>query len=111
MKKRRWNKPLTISAIELAIIASPPDTKVRERMSTALGVLAKFAGLVVDTSRWRGSYSPNKVSFREVPDDQIIQEIWRNINLELTFRRLVSKEDNIYDREHQKTVESSTAVH
>ena len=28
-----------------------------------------------------------------------------------TFSRLVSKEDNIYDREHQKTVESSTVVH
>ena len=27
------------------------------------------------------------------------------------FRRLVSKEDNIYHREHQKTVESSIAVH
>ncbi|NRB09151.1 MAG: hypothetical protein HRU34_19925 [Richelia sp.] len=32
-------------------------------------------------------------------------------SVEPTFRRLVSKEDNIYDREHQKTVESSTAVH
>ncbi len=79
-KKLDWDKPLTISALESAIIASPPDTRVRQRMCTALGALAKFAGLVVDTSRWRGSYSPNKVSSREIPSDKLIQKTWGKIN-------------------------------
>jgi integrase len=78
-KKLNWNKPLTISAIESAIIASPPDTKVRQRMCMALGALADFANLPVNTSRWRGKYSSSKGASKEIPSDEQIQDTWKQI--------------------------------
>jgi integrase len=46
-----------------------PNTRTRRGMVLAYQRLCKFAGLAIDLSEWRGDYSPEKVSPRDLPSD------------------------------------------
>jgi integrase len=50
------------------------DTRTRRRYAIALGALAKFAGIEVDLSQYKGNYSPSRVQPRNIPSDRQIVE-------------------------------------
>jgi hypothetical protein len=57
----------------LSLIAGTvPDTRTRKRYCSALGALAKFAGLPVELSKLKGSYSPASVQPRDLPSDALV---------------------------------------
>lgn len=51
------------------LLDTNPDTRTRKLACTVLGALAKFAGIEFDPSPYRGSYSPSKVTPRDIPSD------------------------------------------
>ena len=67
---------LTAESMLELIATTAPDSRSRKRYCNALGALAKFAGLSIDLSGLRGSYSPKAVQPRDLPDDALIIE-WR----------------------------------
>lgn len=69
--------PLTGDAILKLIAMTKPDSRSRKRFCMALGALAKFAGVDVDLTGLRGSYSPKAVQPRDLPSDQTVIE-WRD---------------------------------
>lgn len=71
--------PLTEALLRQHIEASDPDSRTRRRLVDCFGRLAKFAGLDVDLSGLRGSYSVSSVEVREVPPDEQIAEWWTKI--------------------------------
>jgi hypothetical protein len=68
---------LTEDLLLQSILTTQPDTRDRLRRCTALGRLAKFAGLEVNTTALRGNYSPKRVTPRNLPTDKEISE-WRD---------------------------------
>jgi integrase len=70
-----------------------PDTRSRQRACTAYGRLAKFAGIDVQMSQYRGRYSPKSVNPRDLPSDEKILELiegmqnprWRFLMLLMTI--------------------------
>lgn len=58
------------------ITATEPDSRSRQRFCMVTGQLAKFAGLDFNSSPFAGSYSPRRVSPRELPTDKEIAQ-WR----------------------------------
>jgi hypothetical protein len=74
-KRLPQDEPLTAEAITTLITATTPNTRTRQRACMALGVLAKFAGLTIDTSTYAGNYSAQakQPNFEvELPTDQQI---------------------------------------
>lgn len=59
------------------ITATEPDSRSRKRFCMVAGQLGKFAGLDFEPSQLAGSYSPQKVSPRELPTDKEIAQ-WRD---------------------------------
>lgn len=72
------DEPLTAELLRGFIEQSPPDTRTRKRLVDCYSRLAKFAGLEVDFSPLRGSYS-SASEVREVPPDSLIAEWWGKI--------------------------------
>ncbi|MDG2989503.1 site-specific integrase [Candidatus Synechococcus calcipolaris G9] len=70
------DEPLTGDLLHRTILNTRPDSKTRRRACMALGALASFAGIELDLTGLRGSYSPQKSSPREIPDDRLISEIY-----------------------------------
>ncbi len=76
------NKPLTIDLLEREILRTEPDTRSRKRYVQTLGKLAKFAGLEVDFSGLKGSYSASAVDPRALPDDETIAKCFHQFKNE-----------------------------
>lgn len=69
LKKLPMEQILTPEMMVKAIIGTRPDTKTRKRCVMVFQALANLAGLEQDFSRLAGSYSPRRVTPRDLPDD------------------------------------------
>lgn len=65
-------QPLTGRLLTAAILETPPDTKTRKRFCMVLQALADFAGLDASFKAMAGTYSPKRVTPRDLPDDRTI---------------------------------------
>lgn len=72
-------KSLTKDVLLEMILSTKPDTKTRKRYCSALGQLAKFAGIDFDPKPYRGKYSPTRAKPRDIPPDEIIAEQFSKI--------------------------------
>lgn len=75
-------EPLTDTAILEAVKSTNPDTRTRRRVCLAYQALARFAGLPIDLSPYRGNYGPNQVTPRQIPSDSEILATWERIESE-----------------------------
>ncbi|WNZ44154.1 hypothetical protein Q2T42_20200 [Leptolyngbya boryana CZ1] len=64
---------LTADAILAAVQKSKPNTRSRQLHSQNLLRLAEFAGLKVNLEAYKGKYSSNKATPREIPNDAAIE--------------------------------------
>ena len=64
--------------IETAVSLWDPDTRSRQRACACFGRLAKFAGIEVNLSQYRGDYSPKAVNPRDLPSDEAIVKLWKS---------------------------------
>jgi integrase len=70
---------LTAEILTATVLTTEPDTRTRKRYCIALGALAKFAQLGIDLKPFSGSYSPSKVTPRDLPDDRTIVQWYYKI--------------------------------
>jgi integrase len=75
--KKLPDKPLTTELLTELIYSTSADTRVRRRTCYAAKALARVAGLDLDITRLIGDYSPQKVTPRDLPSDELIAE-WRD---------------------------------
>ncbi len=73
-KQLPGDKPLSKELLLELILATKPDSRTRKRYCSALGALAKFAGIEFNAKDYRGSYTPTKVSPRDIPTDTAIAQ-------------------------------------
>ncbi|GAB4465598.1 MAG: site-specific integrase [Elainellaceae cyanobacterium] len=78
---------LTVQVLHMAIAATEPDTRTRKRFVDVCQRLARFAGLEVDFKPMKGSYSPAKVTPRNLPNDEAIA-FWRQRIPNPTWQRV-----------------------
>lgn len=78
-KRLPQNKPLTADLLLKAVALSKANSKTRRRFCSALGQLAKTAGLTVDFRALQGTYSSRKVDPRSLPTDQAIVDFWQTL--------------------------------
>ncbi|MEX0271751.1 site-specific integrase [Leptolyngbyaceae cyanobacterium UHCC 1019] len=76
-KRLPQSKMLTVDLLLKAVEASKANSKTRKRFCTALGQLAKTAGLTVDFKPLQGTYSARKVDPRSLPTDQQIVDFYQ----------------------------------
>lgn len=73
-------EPLTAALLQEAIAATPPDTKTRKRACFALRKLAELAEISLDLpASMPGSYSPRRVTPRDLPTDEEIAAFFYQI--------------------------------
>lgn len=70
---------LDAATMDQLIGSIKPNTKSRVRACMALGAIAKFAGLAYNPASMRGNYSSSKVKRRELPEDELIAELYYKI--------------------------------
>lgn len=70
---------LTADLLRAIVLSKAKDTAQRKRFAQTLGQLGRFAGLDVDLSGLRGSYSARTVSPRDLPSDTEIVQAWEGI--------------------------------
>lgn len=68
------------------VLTTQPDTRTRLKVCVAAGALARFAGVEIDLSDYRGNYSPNSVEPRNVPSDREIEQWYEKIPEENGWR-------------------------
>jgi hypothetical protein len=73
------DSPLTEAALLSAIWQTDPDSRTRKRAVITLTALARFAGLNVDFSRYKGNYSHLRGQ-RRLPSDREIVEQYYSIS-------------------------------
>lgn len=73
------DKPLSVELLRTAIVATVPDSRTRKRFCDVLGRLAKFANLEADFKPLVGSYSPQQVAPRSLPDDKLIAQVFNSL--------------------------------
>jgi integrase len=74
------DQDLTIDRLIAAILETPPDTKSRKRACMAIASLANFASVPIDASKYAGTYSPKKVTPRNLPGDDTILNVAQSIH-------------------------------
>ena len=74
------NEHLTGEIMHEILLSTPPNTKTRRRAAMVLGRLSKFVGIDYDPTPYRGKYSPKRPTPREIPSDETIAEIWKNLS-------------------------------
>jgi integrase len=70
-------EPLSEAAILAVVLKTEPHTRSRELVCQRLNALAKFAELKIDLSAYRGSYSEQMVTPRDLPSEFTIRH-WRD---------------------------------
>lgn len=78
-KKLPSETALDEPVLRWAIEQTSPNTKTRRRACMALGALAKFAGVELDTAGLRGNYQPGTIDPRDIPSDEKITTTWGQI--------------------------------
>lgn len=73
------DQPLTVEILIDAILTTDPDSSPRRKTVGDLTKLAEFAGLSVDLSAYRGTYSAKKVNPRNLPSDETIVKLRENL--------------------------------
>lgn len=73
------NAALCVEVLRETILGTTPDTRTRKRTVRVLTALAKFAGLDADFKNLTGTYSPTKVTPRDLPDDRAIATAFTQI--------------------------------
>jgi integrase len=68
------DQALSVALLKQAVVGTEPDTRTRKRTCMALGAIARFANLEFDPKPFSGSYSPQRVSPRDLPTDEVIAE-------------------------------------
>lgn len=68
--------PLTHDHLLQTLLTTTPDTRTRRRYCMAYAALAKFAGIAIDLTPYRGTYGPASTQIRDIPsDDQILSDV------------------------------------
>jgi integrase len=70
---------LTAELLKGLVESKRANTMQRKRFAQSLGQLGRFAGLEVDFSELRGSYSARTVTPRDLPSDAEIVQAWESI--------------------------------
>jgi integrase len=68
-KRLPQDHPLSVELLQKVIEETPPNSRTRRKVCTALGMLARFAGLSFDTRSLVGSYTSASVKPRHIPTD------------------------------------------
>lgn len=80
LKKLPSRDPISEALIKKVIEEeTEPDTKTRKRCCMVYGQLAKIAELEVNLKTLAGSYGAKSVQPQDVPSDEQIIRVWRNI--------------------------------
>lgn len=79
LKRLPQDQPLTGELMHTVLLATKPNTKTRKRASFCLGRLAKFASIEYDPSPYKGKYSANRPTPRDIPTDKMILEYWQKL--------------------------------
>jgi integrase len=72
LQRLPMDMPLTDEVLYKTVVLTTPDTRTRQIYCMALGALAKFVGLEINLRKYSGTYSPKKVTPRDLPSDQEI---------------------------------------
>ena len=78
-KKLPQNQEISERVLMDCLLDTKPDSRTRKRAVVALQKLANLAGLEINLSQYKGSYSPRKASPRDIPEDSQIAEIFYSI--------------------------------
>jgi integrase len=73
------DQPLSEKLIMDCLLTTKPDTRTRKRAVIALQKLADIAGMDIDLTQYKGSYSPKRASPRDIPEDKLIAETFKSI--------------------------------
>lgn len=79
LKRLPSDEPLTPEILKNLILGTAPDTRSRQNYAMVCNSLARFANLEADFSLYSGNYSPKKATPRDLPPDEVIQEIYFKI--------------------------------
>jgi len=79
LKRLPTDEALTTEILKNLILGTAPDTRSRQNYAMVCNSLAKFANLDIDFSLYSGNYSPRKATPRDLPTDELIQEIYYKI--------------------------------
>jgi integrase len=77
LKRLPQDRPLEVSLLEQVVLATKPNTKMRQRACLAIGAFARFTNLDYDPALLAGKYSPKD---RDLPDDRAIAEWYYKIS-------------------------------
>jgi integrase len=79
LKRLPVDEALCAEILKQLILRVAPDTRSRQNYVMVANSLAKFANLDIDFSLYSGSYSPRKATPRDLPPDEVIQEVYFKI--------------------------------
>lgn len=79
LKQLPSDQELTAQLLTEAILSTTPDSKSRKRYCMVLQAIANFAGIEYNAKPMAGSYSPKRVSPRDLPEDRLIAEWFAHI--------------------------------
>jgi integrase len=80
LKRLPPDAPLTVEILKETIFRIDPDTRSRQIYCMVANALSKFADLNFDFSIYAGKHSPLKVSPRDLPTDEQIQQTYYKIS-------------------------------
>jgi len=79
LKRLPVDEPLNFENLKTLILRTEPDTRSRQNYCMVINSLAKFCKLDFDFSVYSGKHSPLKVTPRDLPTDEEIQEAYHKI--------------------------------
>jgi len=79
LKRLPVDVPLDVDALKTLILRTEPDTRSRQNYCMVANAIAKFADLNYDFATYSGKHSPLKVTPRDLPTDEQIQEAYLQI--------------------------------
>ena len=74
------NARIDANAFFDVVRSTEPDSKNRRRAVTTIGAIAKFAGLAIDLSPYRGKYETSAIDPRVLPSDEQIVRWYESID-------------------------------
>ncbi len=79
LKRLPQDEPLTHELLKELVLSTTPDTRSRQNYAMVANAIAKFANIAADFATYSGNYSARKVTPRDLPTDELIQETYYQI--------------------------------
>lgn len=73
------DRPIKAADLLALALSKPAGTRIRQQTCDHLQRLADFAGLDIDIRQYRGDYGPANVKARDLPDDELIEQVYQVI--------------------------------